>query len=153
MTSTQPTSSSGGGFLSGGWGNSSLSRTLARRSPFGVAQGVAVPPPANASGTNGNAANNAANGGGGAEGETSADGKRQTLFGPMIGGGAEDDDVGGQAGGGSAFGGEDEGGKRETVSVETVKGWIERSKNGEVRSSLSSWLRQEREEEGRVNRI
>lgn len=52
------------------------------------------------------------------------------MFGPHIGGDEEDDE----------FAGEGEGeGRKESVSVETVKGWIERSKSGEVSSFLLSF--------------
>ncbi|KAL7412482.1 hypothetical protein BDY24DRAFT_370900 [Mrakia frigida] len=81
-TANPPPTSSRIGFLSG-WGNSSLSRTLGRG---GASQGqrIVVPlPPSSASvGSN----------------QVSQDGKRQTLFGPHIGGDEEDDEFGGEGG-------------------------------------------------------
>lgn len=112
MATTTTTTSSPRGFLGMGWGNSSLSRTLGRGG-----QRVVVPqalPVPSASTTAGGT-------------EVTQDGKRQTLFGPHIGGDEEDDEFGGEGGGE---------GVKESVSVETVKGWIERSKSGEVSSSL-----------------
>ena len=109
---TTTTTSSPRGFLGMGWGNSSLSRTLGRGGQrVVVPQALPVP----------NSSSNAAGGS-----EVTQDGKRQTLFGPHIGGDEEDDEFGLGEGG--------EGGVKESVSVETVKGWIERSKSGEVSS-------------------
>lgn len=115
----------------GGWGSSSLARTLARRSPFAGRQlpGGTVLPSGQQQPTNA-APTTTSNTGAAGEPLISSDGKRQTLFGPQIGG-EDDDEVEQEVA--AAMRAADAGQTpRETVSVETVKGWIERSKSSEV---------------------